>query len=172
MNSARLRTLATQRLCVAREQGRPSSCAWKHWSSRLEKTIGAGPDSLSDRRGWLCAFTERGNCNKSVQKPPDISLVPEVREVPSPCCWIQIFGLSAPRAAKKARFAKPASAAEPCFALDHAADDVDAHGQDGDIEDERKHAVNQGQPSHGAGDHGDIGDLRGHAHHEGVIGEI
>src|ERR1700687_2482742 len=56
--------------------------------------------------------------------------------------------------------------------LDHAADDIDAHGQDGDVEYKRKHAVYQGQAAHVAGDDGDVRNLRSHPHHERVIGEI
>src|ERR1700674_2852546 len=56
--------------------------------------------------------------------------------------------------------------------LDHSADDIDAHGQDCDVEYERKNAMDQGDPAHVASDDGDVRNLRGHAHHERVIHEV
>src|ERR1700687_4786975 len=79
-----------------------------------------------------------------------------------------LFGTRATYATGSARDARRRTAG----LLDHAADDIDAHGQDGDVEYKRKHAVYQGQAAHVAGDDGDVRNLRSHPHHERVIGEI
>ena len=60
----------------------------------------------------------------------------------------------------------------PVSGSDQAADDVDAHRQDGDVEDEGQHAVDQREPPHVPRHHGDVRDLRCHADDAGVVGEV
>jgi len=60
----------------------------------------------------------------------------------------------------------------PIPRLKSTTDYVDAHGENGNVEDEAQDAVNQGHPSHMARRDGYVGNLGRHTDDKGVIGKV
>src|SRR6202022_743946 len=98
------------------------------------------------------ALTVPTNCNNSFQKLPDIRIVPAVSTLPgnieSRRCWVQARFRQGQRVSGGDRSGRWSMVPRTRGRLDHAADDIDAHGQDCDVEYERKNAMDQGDPAH------------------------